>query len=174
MQNKNIFIIGPLGAGKTTVGRQLAKKVHFVFYDSDHEIEKKTGVSVATIFEIEGEEGFRVREQNMIAKLTQLDNIVLSSGGCSILKPENRQAFASRGTVIYLRASLETQLKRTNQRKGTRPLLDIPDPYQKIIELDKIRSPLYESIADYTYNTDIDSPHEIADKIFETLFNHPS
>src|SRR3990167_9466597 len=171
MQNKNIFIIGPLGAGKTTVGRQLAKKVHFVFYDSDHEIEKKTGVSVATIFEIEGEEGFRVREQNMIAKLTQLDNIVLSSGGCSILKPENRQAFASRGTVIYLQASLETQLKRTNQRKGTRPSLDLPDPFEKIIELDKVRSPLYESIANHTYNTDVDSPSEIADKIFNILFN---
>ncbi|MCX7124944.1 MAG: shikimate kinase [Gammaproteobacteria bacterium] len=170
MKNKNIFIVGPLGAGKTTIGRQLAKKAHFVFYDSDHEIEKQTGVSVATIFEIEGEAGFRIREQNMIAKLTQLDSIVLSSGGGSILKPENRDAFSSRGTVIYLKASLEVQLTRTNQRKGTRPLLNIPDPFKKIIELDQIRSPLYESIANHTYNTDIDSPQEIADKIFEAVF----
>ena len=169
--SKNIFIIGPLGAGKTTVGRQLAKRVHYVFYDSDHEIEKQTGVSVSTIFEIEGEEGFNIREQSMIEKLTQLDNIVLSSGGGAIMKPENRTAFSSRGIVVYLHASLETQLKRTNQRKGTRPSLNTPDPLQKIIELDQIRSPLYQSIADYTYNTDIDSPQEIADKIFDVVFS---
>lgn len=170
MKSKNIFIIGPLGAGKTTVGRQLAKRAHLVFYDSDHEIEKLTGVSVATIFEFEGEPGFRKREHDAIEKLTQLDNIVLSSGGGSILMPENRCAFASRGTVIYLRASLETQLQRTNQRKGTRPLLDIPDPFKKIIELDHIRAPLYQEIANYTYDTDVNDPKEIADQIFETLF----
>ncbi len=170
LKNKNIFIIGPLGAGKTTVGRQLAKKARFVFYDSDQEIEKLSGVSVATIFEFEGEAGFRKREQEMIAKLTQLDNIVLSSGGGSILMPENRHAFSSRGTVIYLRASLETQLQRTNQRKGVRPLLDIPDPYQKIIELDHIRAPLYKEIAHFTYDTDINGPKEIADQIFDELF----
>ncbi|MCX7121392.1 MAG: shikimate kinase [Gammaproteobacteria bacterium] len=171
MKNKNIYIVGPLGAGKTTVGRQLAKKVHFVFYDTDQEIEKQTGVSVSTIFEIEGEAGFRDREQKMVEKLTQLDNIVLSSGGGSILKAENRAAFSARGTVIYLCASLETQLKRTNQRKGTRPLLNIPDPYQKIVEFDQIRSPLYESIANHTYNTDVDSPQEIADKIYDMVFS---
>ncbi len=170
MKNKNIFIVGPLGAGKTTVGRQLAKRAHLVFYDSDHEIEKRNGVSVATIFEIEGESGFRKREHEVIEKLTQLDNIVLSSGGGSILMPENRHAFASRGTVIYLRASLETQLQRTNQRKGVRPLLNIPDPFKKIIELAQIRSPLYQEIANYTYDTDIDDPKEIAEQIFEELF----
>jgi shikimate kinase len=84
--------------------------------------------------------------------------------------PENRHAFASRGTVIYLRASLETQLKRTNQRKGVRPLLNIPDPFKKIIELDQIRSPLYREIANYTYDTDINDPKKIADLIFEELF----
>lgn len=170
MKNKNVFIIGPLGAGKTTVGRQLAKKAHLVFYDSDHEIEKLNGVSVATIFEIEGESGFRKREHDVIEKLTRLDNIVLSSGGGSILLPENRHAFASHGTVIYLRASLETQLQRTNQRKGVRPLLNIPDPFKKIIELDQIRAPLYREIANYTYDTDIDGPKEIADQIFDLLF----
>ncbi len=173
MKNKNIFLIGPLGAGKTTVGRQLAKRAHLVFYDSDHEIEKKTGVSVTTIFEVEGEPGFRKREFEMIAKLTQLDNIVLSSGGGSILMPENRLAFKSRGTVIYLRASIETQLGRTNQRKGVRPLLNVPEPLKKIIELSQIRSPLYEEIADFTYDTDIDDPKKIADDIFEQLFSHP-
>jgi shikimate kinase len=170
MKNKNIFLIGPLGAGKTTVGRQLARRAHLVFYDSDHEIEKQTGVSVATIFEVEGEAGFRKRERDMIGKLTQLDNIVLSSGGGSILMPENREAFKSRGTVIYLRASIETQLERTNQRKGVRPLLNTADPLKKIVELSGIRSPLYEEIANLTYDTDVEDPKEIADHIFDELF----
>ncbi|HLB55957.1 MAG TPA: shikimate kinase [Coxiellaceae bacterium] len=171
MKNKNIFIIGPLGAGKTTIGRQLAKRARFVFYDTDHEIEKLTGVSITTIFEIEGEAGFRKREKEVIEKLTQLDNIVLSSGGGSILAEENRRAFASRGTVIYLRASLETQLQRTNQRKGTRPLLNIANPMDKIIELHHIRVPLYQEIANFTYDTDVESPKEIADHIFDELFS---
>lgn len=170
MKNKNIFLIGPLGAGKTTIGRQLAKRAHLVFYDSDLEIEKQTGVSVATIFEFEGELGFRKREHEMIEKLTELDNIVLSSGGGAILMPENRQLLSQRGTVIYLRASLQTQLERTNQRKGVRPLLNIPDPLKKIIEFDQIRAPLYQEIANFTYDTDSDSPKVIADSIFEELF----
>lgn len=166
---KNIFLIGPLGVGKTTIGRALAKRAHLVFYDSDQEIEKQSGVSVATIFEYEGEVGFRVREANMIAKLTTLDNIVLSSGGGSILMAENRKAFSTRGTVIYLHASVDTQLSRTNQRKGIRPLLDIPDPLKKIIELDTIRTPLYKEISNFIYNTDIDAPQKIVEKICRDL-----
>lgn len=168
---KNIFIIGPLGAGKTTIGKQLAKRAHLVFYDTDQEIEKLTGVSVTTIFEIEGEAGFRKREREIIDRLTQLDNIILSSGGGSILLPENREAFSTRGTVVYLHASLETQLQRTNQRKGVRPLLITPDPLKKIIELNQVRSPLYESIAHFTYDTGLNDPKEIADRIFEDLFS---
>lgn len=155
-----------MGAGKTTIGRQLAKKAHFVFYDSDQEVERKTGVSVATIFEYEGEEGFRKREKETISELTAMDNIVLSSGGGAILAQENRTALSERGTVIYLRASIDTQLKRTNQRKGIRPLLDTPDPLATIINFDKIRAPLYEEIADYTYDTDKDTPLDIADDIY--------
>ncbi|OGT34068.1 MAG: hypothetical protein A3C44_08345 [Gammaproteobacteria bacterium RIFCSPHIGHO2_02_FULL_39_13] len=170
MKRKNIFLVGPQGAGKTTIGRQLAKAAHLVFYDSDHEIEKQTGVSIATIFEFEDEMGFRKREEEMIAKLTQLDNIVLSTGGGTILSRENRQALTQCGTVVYLRASLETQLERTNQRKGVRPLLDIPEPFTKIIELDRERAPLYADIANYTYDTDAQTPKEIADHIFYHLF----
>ncbi len=158
-----------MGVGKTTIGRALSKKAHLVFYDSDHEIEKQTGVSVATIFEFEGDDGFRDRECLMIEKLTELDNIVLSTGGGAILADENRAVLAARGVVIYLRASINTQLSRTNQRKGTRPLLDMPDPMNKIIELDQIRAPLYASIADFTYDTDINSPLSIADNIYNDL-----
>ena len=171
MKNKNIFLIGPQGAGKTTIGRQLAKTAHLVFYDSDQEIERQTGVSITTIFEFEGELGFRKREEEMVAKLTTLENIVLSSGGGTILSASNRQALANNGTVIYLRASLDTQLERTNQRKGVRPLLNTRDPFKKIIELDTTRAPLYEEIANYIYDTDIHPPKSIADQIFEQLFN---
>lgn len=168
-KHKNIFIIGPLGAGKTTIGRQIAKKARMVFYDSDLEIENKTGVSVATVFEYEGETGFRQREESVIAQLTQLDNIVLSSGGGAILSEQNREAFANRGIVIYLSASIESQLARTNQRKGVRPLLDIPDPLPIIIEFDRIRGPLYASIADLTYSTDDQPPHTIADQVLQDI-----
>ena len=169
MTSKNIILVGPLGVGKTTIGKQLAKRAHLIFYDSDQEIEKQTGVSVTTIFEIEGEAGFRKREKEMIAQLTQLENIVLSSGGGSILLPENREAFSKSGTVVYLYSSDETQLTRTSKRKGVRPLLNTPDPYQKIVELNAIRKPLYESIAQFSYNTDIDSPWDIAEQIYQSV-----
>lgn len=171
MKFKNIILIGPLGVGKTTIGRQLAKRAHLIFYDTDQEIEKQTGVSVTTIFDIEGEAGFRKREKEMIAQLTQLENIVLSTGGGSILHPENREAFSKSGIVVYLHSSIETQFARTSQRKGVRPLLMTQNPFQTIVELNQIRNPLYESIANFSYNTDIDSPKHIADQIFDVIFD---
>lgn len=168
---RNIYLIGPQGAGKTTIGRKLAKATHFIFYDSDHEIEKQTGVSIATIFAFESEMGFRKREEEMIARLTQLDNIVLSTGGGTILSGKNRNALAEHGTVIYLRASLDTQLNRTNQRKGARPLLNTPNPLPKIIELEKERRPFYESIAKHTFDTDMESPNAIVDQIVAIFLN---
>ena len=170
-KEKNIFLIGPLGVGKTTIGKQLAKRAHLIFYDSDHEIEKLTGVSVTTIFDFEGEIGFRKREVEVIDRLTQLNSIVLSSGGGAVLSLENRTAFQSRGEVIYLKASIETLFTRTNQRKGTRPLLMTEDPYQKIVELNQVRDPLYREIADYIYDTDVQSPKDIANQIYDHLFH---
>ena len=165
----NLFLIGPPGVGKTTIGRQLAKKLGLLFYDADHEIELRTGVPIATIFEIEGEAGFRKREQAMIDQLSQSRNIVLSLGGGAILSENNRLVLQARGVVIYLYASLETQLARIRQRKGTRPLLNTLNPKEILTQLNTIRQPLYQSIANHSYNTDADTPMEIAKQILALL-----
>jgi len=148
----NIFLVGPMGAGKSTVGRQLAKALKRSFYDSDREIEKRTGVSISWIFEMEGEEGFREREKKVIAELTCLKNIVLATGGGAILADENRRALRAQGHVVYLAASEEQVLKRTGKDKN-RPLLQTEDPKKKIIELLEKRDPLYQNVADVVLRT---------------------
>ncbi|WP_434779687.1 shikimate kinase AroK [Neisseria sp. Ec49-e6-T10] len=145
----NFFLIGLMGAGKTTVGRQLAFRLGKDFYDSDHEIVARTGVPVTTIFEIEGEERFRAREAQMIAELTQKQNIVLATGGGVILREDNRRALAQNGTVIYLRSSIDAILERTRYDR-TRPLLQTENPRAKLEALFKQRDPLYQEIADIT------------------------
>ncbi len=141
-----------MGAGKTTVGRALAKKLGKQFIDSDHEIEARTGASIPLIFEIEGEEGFRQREAEVIRDLSALDGIVLATGGGAILKPENRHYLTSRGVVIYLRASVASILQRTSHDKN-RPLLQTPDPRKRIEELALAREPLYCEVADFIIET---------------------
>jgi len=148
----NIFLVGPMGAGKSTVGRQLAKVLKRSFYDSDREIEKRTGVSISWIFEMEGEQGFREREKKVIAELTCLKNIVLATGGGAILADENRRALRAQGHVVYLAASEEQLLKRTSKDKN-RPLLQTEDPKKKIIELLEKRDPLYQNVADVVLRT---------------------
>jgi shikimate kinase len=152
MKPENVFLIGPMGAGKTTIGRQLAKVLDFAFYDSDREVEARTGVDIPTIFEYEGEEGFRKREQSMILDLAQLDHIVLATGGGAILREENRVCLAAHGFVVYLRCSIDRLVERT-RRDTHRPLLDTPDPTQQLEILMRIREPLYRSCADYTVDT---------------------
>lgn len=152
MKNNNIFLVGPMGAGKTTIGRQLAKKLRRPFYDSDREIEKRTGVSISWIFEKEGEAGFRKREQNIIDELTAMDNVVVATGGGAVLAEENRQNLRSRGQVIYLAASPE-QLYRRMARDKNRPLLQKGDRRQLIHDLLAERDPLYRSIADIVLPT---------------------
>jgi len=148
----NIILVGLMGAGKTTVGKVLSKRLGKVFIDSDHEIEKRCGVKIPTIFEMEGEDGFRKREASVIKDLVSLDNIVLATGGGSILLAENRENLQQFGYVIYLRANPHDLWLRTRHDKS-RPLLNTPDPQKKFKELFAIRDPLYTSIAHQIIDT---------------------
>ena len=144
----NVFLIGPMGAGKTTVGSTLAKALGREFFDSDSVLQERTGVTVSEIFEHEGEQGFRRRERKIIAELVQRKNIVLATGGGAVLDAENRRLLASRGTVIYLRTPLEAQLKRLRADR-TRPLLQDGDPEEVLKRLAREREPLYRELCDY-------------------------
>ncbi len=148
----NLFLVGLMGAGKTTVGRLLAKKLGKRFIDSDHEIEARTGASIPWIFEIEGEASFRRREADIIRDLSAQPDIVLATGGGAILDPETRRYLKQRGTVIYLRTSVNSILQRTSMDKN-RPLLQTPDPRKKIEELARQREPLYAELADIVVDT---------------------
>ena len=148
----NIFLVGLMGAGKTTVGRALAKRLNKRFVDSDHEIEARTGASIPLIFEIEGEASFRQREAEVIRDLAAQDDLVLATGGGAILNADNRRLLHSRGTVIYLRASINAILQRTSHDKN-RPLLQTADPRKTVEELFRIREPLYNEIADIVIDT---------------------
>lgn len=148
----NIFLVGLMGAGKTTVGRLLAKQLGKTFIDADHEIEARTGVKIPVIFEIEGEEGFRRREEAVIAELTQLNDIVLGTGGGAVLSPKNRELLHSRGIVVYLRGTPEQLYERTRHDRN-RPLLQTADPLARLRELYAQRDPLYREIADLVVDT---------------------
>ena len=149
---RNVFLIGLMGSGKTTVGRALARKLDKRFVDSDHEIEARTGASVSLIFEIEGEASFRQREAEVIADLTALDDIVLATGGGAILSERNRALLAARGTVVYLRATVSSILQRTSHDKS-RPLLQTADPRRRVEQLMREREPLYSALADIVIDT---------------------
>jgi shikimate kinase len=149
----SIFLTGPMGSGKSTIGRQLAQQLAMPFHDSDHEIEQRTGVDIPLIFELEGETGFRKRESGVIDDLTRLPGIVLATGGGAVLHPENRERLGDRGTVIYLHTSVDQQLSRTAHDRN-RPLLQTPDPRATLEALLAIRDPLYREIADLIIETD--------------------
>jgi 3-dehydroquinate synthase len=148
----NIFLVGLMGAGKTTVGRALAKRLNKRFIDSDHEIEARTGASIPLIFEIEGEQSFRQREAEVIRDLTAQDDIVLATGGGAVLNADSRAYLKSRGTVIYLRASVNSILQRTSHDKN-RPLLQTADPRKTLEDLSRTREPLYKEVADIVIDT---------------------
>ena len=165
---KNIYLNGLMGAGKSTVGKMLAKRLGKTFYDSDHEIEKRCGVKIPTIFEMEGEEGFRKRESLVIKDLTKLEDVVLATGGGSVLLPENRQCLHENGFVIYLRANPHELWIRTRNDKG-RPLLNTADPQKKFRELYEIRDPLYLSIAHQTNETGKPNVNQLTNKLVMQL-----
>ncbi|MGZ8215714.1 shikimate kinase AroK [Methylomagnum sp.] len=151
-QTKNIYLIGPMGAGKTTIGRLLAKNLGVSFVDSDKEIEKRTGVSIPMIFEYEGESGFRKRESETLADLVKLEGIVMATGGGSVLLRENREGLRRNGFVVYLHCPVDKQFERTH-KDSNRPLLNTDNPRKKLADLFSIREPLYRSIADSVVDT---------------------
>lgn len=164
----NIYLVGMMGAGKTTVGRLLARRLKLRFFDSDHEIEERCGVKLPLIFEIEGEAGFRAREQQVLAELTALDGVVLGTGGGAVLAEENRRRLAARGTVIYLRATPENLYGRVRHDRN-RPLLATPDPLGRLREIYDQRDPLYAAIADLTIDTGAQSVQVLARQLIRKL-----
>jgi len=162
--NGNIFLIGPMGAGKTTIGRMLARSLGVQFIDSDREIEQRTGVSIPMIFEYEGEAGFRKRESEIIGVLTEKSPIVLATGGGGVLLPDNRTMLKERGFVVYLQCAVERQLERTHNDTH-RPLLKTADPRSRLQELYQVRDPIYRQLADYTVDTGIYSSRNAARQI---------
>lgn len=150
--NSRIFLVGPMGAGKSTIGRRLAEALGLEFVDSDRAIEERTGASIPLIFDIEGESGFRDREAQLIDELTRRDGIVVATGGGAVTREQNRRHLAERGTVVYLQTSVERQLERT-RRDRNRPLLQTPDPEARLRELLAVRDPLYREVADITIDT---------------------
>ncbi|MCU7893310.1 MAG: shikimate kinase AroK [Candidatus Thiodiazotropha sp. (ex Ustalcina ferruginea)] len=153
MRLQSLFLIGPMGAGKTTVGKQLAEHYRMEFIDSDHEIQRRTGVDIPTIFEFEGESGFRQREHTVIDELTSREGIVLATGGGAVIREDNRKSLSARGVVIYLHCSVQQQFERTHRDKN-RPLLSTSDPMKKLTTLMAERDPLYRQTADILVSTE--------------------
>ena len=168
---QNIFLVGLMGAGKTTVGRLLAKRLGMRFVDSDHEIEARTGATISWIFEIEGEESFRRREVETIRDLTGRSGVVLATGGGAVIHPENRKHLKARGTVIYLRASVNNILQRTMHDKS-RPLLQTENRKEKLEELARQRDPLYREVADIIVDTGRPNVHAMVQSIMAQLANY--
>ena len=170
-EKRNIFLVGPMGAGKSTIGRQLAQQLGMEFIDSDSVIEERTGADISWIFDIEGEEGFRKREERIINELTQNQGIVLPNGGGALLSKDNRNYLSARGIVIYLETTVDKQFERT-QRDKKRPLLQgVEDPRKVLEDLAKIRNPLYQEVADITLPTDEQSAKLMANQIIDLIDN---
>lgn len=167
---KNIFLVGMMGAGKSTIGKQLARQLNKNFLDSDHEIERKTGVTIPIIFEIEGELGFRQREAQVISELVRDSNLVLATGGGAVILPENRQMLTEHGVVIYLRATPDELFLRTRHDRGRqRPLLQEEDPLAKIEKLCREREGFYMEVADIIVDTNKQKVPAILHFILEQL-----
>ncbi|MCG6951043.1 MAG: shikimate kinase [Betaproteobacteria bacterium] len=164
-RHTNIFLIGMMGAGKTTAGRLLARRLGWRFIDTDHEIETRCGVGIPVIFEIEGEAGFREREARVVEEFTALEGVVLATGGGVVLRAENRNRLAARGTVIYLHAPPEALYRRVRNDRN-RPLLAAEDPLGRLRELYTLRDPLYREIADFVVETGVQSARALSRSLY--------
>jgi len=164
----NIYLVGQMGAGKTTVGRILARQLHKTFVDTDREIERRTGVAIPVIFEFEGEAGFRSREAAVIEEFVKREDLVLATGGGAVLNPENRARLAAHGRVVYLHAQPGDLFQRTRRSKD-RPLLQTEDPLAKLVELYRLRDPLYREIADVVVDTGRQSAGRLASQLIALL-----
>ncbi|PMR70554.1 shikimate kinase AroK [Halomonas heilongjiangensis] len=160
----NLILIGPMGAGKSTIGRLLAAELSREFLDSDHEIQARCGADIPWIFDVEGEAGFRDRETQMIDELTRLEGVVIATGGGAVLREENRRALRERGTVIYLFTTVEQQLRRTAKDRN-RPLLQRGDREEVLREMFALRDPLYRATADVIVRTDRRGPRAVVNEI---------
>lgn len=163
-----VFLVGPMGAGKTTIGKYLAQQLNLQFADTDTEIEARTGADIPWIFDVEGEQGFRDREQQAVEEMTLWDNVLLATGGGVIMRQENRRVLAARGFVIYLHATVDEQVRRTH-RDRRRPLLQDGDPEEILRDLMVVRDPLYREIADHVIDTDSCSPRTVAQNLVRDL-----
>jgi shikimate kinase len=170
--SSNIFLIGPMGSGKTAVGRSLARLLGYPFLDSDHEIEARTGADIPLIFEREGEAGFRRREHEMIVELTAREHVVLATGGGAVLNPENRRLIGTRGWVVYLETSVAQQAERAGRTRH-RPLLHGGDPFERLDQLMQVREPLYREIADFIISTTRRRVALVADSILAAFRSEP-
>ena len=168
----NIFQIGPMGSGKTAVGRSLARLLDYPFLDSDHEIEARTGADIPLIFEREGEAGFRRREHEMIVELTAREHVVLATGGGAVLNPENRRLIGARGWVVYLETSVAQQAERAGRTRH-RPLLHGADPHERLEQLMQVREPLYHEIADFVISTTRRRVSLVAESILAAFRSEP-
>jgi shikimate kinase len=164
----NVFLVGMMGAGKTSMGKVLARRLNKTFVDCDHEIERLTGVKVAVIFEIEGETGFRQRETKTLAELVLHKDVVLATGGGAVLSPENRRLLADNGVVVYLRATAADLWNRTRHDKN-RPLLRTADPRARLEQLHAERDPLYREVADIVVDTGSQSLSSLAQRLEQQL-----
>jgi shikimate kinase len=164
----NIYLVGPMGAGKSTIGRMLAKELGLPFYDSDHEVEARSGADIPWIFDVEGEEGFRQREIQVIEELCAERGVILATGGGAVTRIENRRQLGTNGFVVFLKASVPAQLARTEKDKK-RPLLQRPDREAVLSSLLKEREPLYTGIADLELDTELLSPKALINEIIRAV-----
>lgn len=160
----NIFLIGPMGSGKSTIGRHLARELQMDFYDSDKEIEDRTGVTIPWIFDVEGEDGFRNREQKIIEELTDKQGVIIATGGGVVLRPENRNLLAARGIVVYLQVSIDEQINRT-EKSQNRPLIEKQNIRASLENLNAEREKYYLEIADLVFDTDERSAQSVVKEI---------